>query len=235
MEYRLNTVSVVSFIFLLLQVVIFSSCDLYENWRNGEPEINSLDVPEKVQYGETAELEVSAFDPEDDIITYTWHVSDGVLSSETEPTVQWTAPILTDEEVVPPMTVTVRISVKDEGEEVLSKTASIIVFSKAYEVADGLSGEYDLVLTQVDGETVENQGGIMRLTTTTFTRQFEEKNQFFFGTYSLIEPYDDKKGNMNWISDGNTIPIVSTYTWDGKLLVIYWTDTTTAHVYQKKN
>ena len=235
MKFRLNSLQSVMVILLVLIATLLSSCDLYENWRNGEPTINSLDVPKQVQYGETAEFKVSAFDPEDDNLTYVWYVSDGVLKGETEHTVQWIAPVLINEEVVPPKTVTVRVSVQDEGEEVISKTASILVFSKAYEVAIALSGEYDLVLSQVKGETVETQGGVMRLTTTTFTRQFVENVQFFSGAYQLIEPYDDKKGTINWFSDGIPIPTTSTYTWDGKLLIIYWSDTATAHVYEKKN
>ena len=172
MKSKLNTVVVAWIILLLLQVAILSGCDLYENWRNGEPTINSLDVPQQVEYGETVEFKVSVFDPEDDNLTYLWHVSDGTLKKDTEPIVQWIAPALTDEEVVPPKTVTVRVSVQDEGEEDISKSASILVYSKAYEVANALSGVYDLVLTQVNGETIKTQGGTMRLTTTTFTRQW---------------------------------------------------------------
>ena len=236
MKFMLNPLKSAMVILSVLIVTLFSSCDLYENWRNGEPTINSIDVPKQVEYGETVEFKVSTFDPEEDILTYLWYVSDGVLKEETEPTVQWIAPALLNEEVVPPKTVTVRISVKDAGEEVISKTASILVFSKAYEVANALSGEYSLVLTQVDGETVQTQGGVMRLTTTTFSRQYEEENvQFFYGTYQLIEPFDDKRGTINWFADGIPIPTTSTYTWDGKLLVIYWADTSTTHVYEKKN
>ena len=233
MKIKLNTVVVAWIILLLLQVAILSSCDLYENWRNGEPTINSLDVPQQVEYGETVEFKVSVFDPEDDNLTYLWHVSDGTLKKDTDPIVQWIAPALTDEEVIPPKTVTVRVSVQDEGEEDISKSASILVYSKAYEVANALSGVYDLVLTQVNGETIETQGGTMRLTTTTFTRQFEEESKFFSGAYKLIKPFDDKKGTINWFSDGIPVPTISTYTWDGKLLVIYWSATSTAHVYEK--
>lgn len=220
----------------LFVVIIFilSGCDLYDNWRNDEPTINSFDIPEQVQYGETVEFSVSAYDPEDDTIIYSWHVSDGVLQGDTEPIVQWTAPVLVDDEIAPPKTVTVRVSVKDEGEELISKSESILVFSKAYEVANAISGEYDLVLTQVDGETVNTQGGVLRLTTSTFTRQFEENLQFFSGAYKLVEPFDENKGTISWYVDGIQNPTNSTYTWDGKLLVIYWNDTSTADVYNKK-
>jgi len=219
---------------LIVNIFMLSGCDLYENWRNGEPTINSFDVPDQVQYGETVEFNVSAYDPEDDEITYTWHVSDGVLNAESEPTVQWTAPVLLNDEVVPPKTVTVRVSVKDEGEELISKSSSINVYSKAYEVANTISGEYQLILTQVNGETVDTQGGVLRLTTTTFTRQFEENLQFFSGAFKLVEPFDENKGTINWYVDGSQSPTNSTYTWDGKLLVLYWNDTSTAHVYDKK-
>ena len=92
MKIKLNTVVVAWIILLLLQVAILSGCDLYENWRNGEPTINSLDVPQQVEYGETVEFKVSVFDPEDDNLTYLWHVSDGTLKKDTEPIVQWIAP-----------------------------------------------------------------------------------------------------------------------------------------------
>ena len=234
MKFLLNSLQCATVILLVLLGTMLSSCDLYDNWRNAEPTINSFDVPEQVEYGETVEFTVSAYDPEDDTITYSWHVSDGVLQGDSEPTVQWTAPVLVNDEIAPPKTVTVRVSVKDEGEELISKTESIQVFSKAYEVANALSGEYELILTQVNGETVDTQGGVLRLTTSTFTRQFEENLQFFSGAYKLIEPFDKNKGIINWYDDGIQTPTNSTYTWDGKLLVLYWSDTSTAHVYDKK-
>ena len=220
-------------LFIIL-VISLNGCEQIDNLRNGPPEINSFTVPERVQYGETVEFKVNVFDPEDDELTYSWDVSGGILKSDTETEVQWIAPALPEEEVVPPQTVAVHVSVRDGGEEDASKSATIIVYSKAYEVANALKGVYELVLTQVNGETVESLGGIMRLTTTTFTRQFEEDDQFFSGFYQLVEPYNDKKGAINWFPDGIPHLSVSTYTWDGKLLVIYWDATSTTHVYEKK-
>ncbi len=220
---------------LVLLSAVFGGCDLYEGWRNDTPKINGFIVPSEVQYGETIELRVTAFDPEDDTLSYLWDVSDGVLKNNTEPKVEWIAPPLPDEEVVPPKTITVYLSVRDGGEEEVTKSATIIVYSKAYEIANTLRGVYELIRTQVNGETVQSLGGSMRLTTTTFTRQFEDKSQFFSGSYNLVEPYGRNKGTINWSPDGSQALSVSTYTWDGQLLVIYWADTSTTHVYEKRN
>ena len=220
---------------LVLLSAVFGGCDLYEGWRNDTPKINGFIVPSEVQYGETIELRVTAFDPEDDTLSYLWDVSDGVLKNNTEPKVEWIAPPLPDEEVVPPKTITVYLSVRDGGEEEVTKSATIIVYSKAYEIANTLRGVYELIKTQVNGETVQSLGGSMRLTTTTFTRQFEDKSQFFSGSYNLVEPYGRNKGTINWSPDGSQALSVSTYTWDGQLLVIYWADTSTTHVYEKRN
>ena len=221
-------------ILLAVLVILLNGCGQIERLRNGPPEINSFTVPEQVQYGETVEFKVSAFDPEEDDLSYSWNVSGGILKNAAEAEVQWIAPALPEESVVPPQTITVQVSIRDDGEDQASESATIIVYSKAYEVANALKGFYELVRTQIDGETVESLGGIMRLTTTTFTRQFEEGDQFFSGSYQLVEPYNDKKGTINWFSDGIPQLSVSTYTWDGKLLVIYSAATSTTHVYEKK-
>lgn len=221
-------------VLLTALVILLNGCEQIESLRNGPPEINSFTVPEQVQYGQTVEFKVSAFDPEEDELSYLWNVSGGILKSDTEAEVQWIAPALPEESVVPPQTITVQVSIRDDGEDQASESATITVYSKAYEVANALKGFYELVRTQIDGETVESLGGTMRLTTTTFTRHFEEGDQFFSGSYQLVEPYNDKKGTINWFSDGIPQLSVSTYTWDGKLLVIYSAATSTIHVYEKK-
>ncbi len=220
---------------LVLLSAVFSGCNLYEGWRNDTPKINGFIVPSEVHYGETVEFRVTAFDPEDDTLSYLWDVTDGVLKSATTSKVEWIAPPLPDEEVVAPKTITVYLSVRDGGEEEVTKSATIIVYSKAYEIANTLRGVYELIRTQVNGETVQSLGGSMRLTTTTFTRQFEDASQFFSGSYNLVEPYGRNKGTINWYPDGSQALTVSTYTWDGRLLVIYWADTSTTHVYEKRN
>ena len=219
---------------LTCQLLIFGGCETYENWRNDPPEIRTLTVPKEVRYGETVELKVSVSDPENDTLTYAWDVSGGTLAGEGGPEIQWIAPKLPDAEIAPDQTVTVYVSVRDGGEESVSKFASIIVFSKSYRVAEALSGVYELVRKQVGGESVEEFGS-MRLTTTTFTREFQTTGEFFFGSYKLIEPFDEKKGTIYWFSDESPEPVVSTYTWDGELLVVFWTATSTGHVYQKRN
>ena len=221
-------------LFVTCQLLIFSGCEEYERWRNDPPEINTFTTPKEVRYGESVALKVGVSDPENDTLTYTWEVSGGILTGSEGPEVQWTAPELPNTEVVPDQIVTVHVIVRDAGEEIVSKSASIIVFSKSYRVAEALSGVYELIRTQVGGKPVEEFGS-MRLTTSTFTRELQKDDQFFFGSYKLIEPFDENKGTIYWFSDGSTEPIPSNYTWDGELLVLFWTATSTGHVYQKLN
>ena len=220
------------FLSVICQLLIFMGCEEYERLTNDPPEINTFSVPKEVRYGESVELKVGVSDPENDDLTYTWEVSAGSLTAAEGPAVQWTAPELPNSEIAPDETVRVDVSVRDQGEETVSKSAVIIVFSKSYRVAEALSGVYELVRTQANGKTTEAFGS-MRLTTATFTREYERNNTFFFGAYKLIEPFDERKGTIYWFSDGSSEPIVSTYTWDGELLVLFWTATSTGDVYQK--
>ena len=185
----------VVFIFLTSQLLIFSSCDEYESWTNDPPEINIFTVPKEVRYGESVTLKVGALDPENDELTYTWEVSAGTLTTEQGAEIQWTAPELPASEIEPDQTITVHVSIRDQGEEIVSKSATIIVFSKSYRAAEALSGVYELVRTQLAGETTEAFGS-MRLTTATFTREYQSNGAFFFGSYKLIEPFDEKKGTI---------------------------------------
>ena len=225
----------ISIVFSASLLVIFNGCSEYERWRNDPPKIHTFTVPKEVPYGETVELRVNVSDPEDDSLTYAWHVSDGHLNVEVGSEVQWTAPELPSAEVALPQTVSVYVSVSDGvGEESASESAVIVVFSKAYRVAKFLSGKYDLIRSQVNGESYEETGS-MRLTITTFTREFQRANEFDFGFYQLIEPFDKEKGRIYWHSDETGSATETTYTWDGALLVLFWDATATGHVYQKRN
>ena len=214
-------------------VLILGGCDEYDSWRNDAPEIQTFTVPTVVRYGETVAFRVSVSDPENDDLTYTWDVSGGTLTGEGA-TVEWTAPKLDASELAPDATILVHVAVRDQGEDIVSKSAIITVYSKSYRVAEALSGRYQRIRTLDGGETTEATGS-MRLTTTTFTREYPETDTFFYGTYQLIEPFDDRQGTIYWFSDTRTEPTVSTYTSDGELLVLFWTATVTGEVYQKLN
>ncbi len=227
-------------ILLLLQVWMLTGCEQYRELTNDPPEITNFVVPKEVEYGKTVDFKVRVFDPENDPLSYTWDVSGGTLIGEAGPEVQWTAPELPPEPIVPPTAVTVYVYVRDGGEEDVNKMATIIVFSRAYRIAQALSGTYTLVSKQVQGDPVE-EAGLLRLTTTTFTRetqnvlegQIQEPTQFITGTYSLIEPFDERKGTIHWFAAGDPTPSISTYTWDGKLLVIFYPATSTSYIYER--
>ena len=217
---------------LVIQVELLSGCGEFEKWTNDSPEITTLTLPKEVRYGETVTFKVRVFDAENDDLTYAWEVSEGFLVGEAGPEIEWKAPNLPFQKIAPPRTVKVQVFVNDGGEEDVSKSASIIVYSKAYNIANELSGVYQLIRTEIAGQLVED-AGTLRLTEKTFIQEFENGNQFLAGSYQLIEPYDNRQGMIHWFIDGNSKPSVSTYTSDGKLLVLFFQTTSTRHIYQK--
>lgn len=219
-------------ILLAAQVALLSGCGQFERWTNDAPEITTLTLPKEVPYGETVIFKVRAFDAENDDLTYAWEVSEGFLIGEAGPEVEWKAPDLQFQEIAPSTIVKVQVFVNDGGEEDVWESASIIVYSKAYNVATELSGVYQLIRTEIDSKLVEGTG-TLRLTEKTFTQEFENGNRFLVGSYQLIEPYDNRLGTIHWFIDGNSKPTVSTYTSDGRLLVLYLQATSTRHIYQK--
>ena len=227
-------------ILFILQAVILTGCAQYEELTNDPPEITTFTVPNEVEYGETVEFRARVFDPEDDPLRYAWEVSDGALAGEAGPQVQWTAPELPPEEIVPPKVVTVYLYVRDGGEEDVHKMASITVFSKPYKIAQFFSGTYTLISKQVQGAPVAEMS-TLRLTPTTFTQEIQSDpaaevqapTQFITGTYRFIEPFDESSGTIHWFPTGSTSHDVSTYTWDGRLLVIFYPETATSYIYEK--
>ncbi len=227
-------------VLFILQTVVLIGCAQYEKFTNDPPEITTFTVPTEVEYGETVELKVRVFDPENDPLTYTWEVTAGTLSGEAGPQVQWTAPELPSEQVVPPQTVTVYVYVRDDGEEDVHKTATITVFSKPYKTAQHFTGTYTLISKQVQDDPIE-ETSILRLTPTTFTREIQTApevdesgpTQFITGSYRFIEPFDNSTGTIHWFPTGSLNPEISTYTWDGRLFVIFYPETDTTYIYER--
>ena len=228
-------------ILLVLQIAIFSGCEQYEEFTNDPPEITTFTVPAEVEYGETVQLRIRAFDADDDSLTYIWDVSEGTLVSDTGPEVQWTAPEST-EEMVPSKVVTVNVYVRDGSEKDASKTATILVYSKPYRIAEGLSGTYTLVSKSVHGDPVQVTG-ILRLTPTTFTQEFQEVledeaqslKQFVTGSYKLVRPFDQNSGTIHWYTHGDPRPSVVTYTWDGRFLAFVFRADSTQYIYNRED
>ncbi len=225
---------------LILYIGLGIGCEQYKELTNDPPKVTNFTVPAEVAYGETVVFRIRVFDPEEDPLTYSWEVSHGsFVGAAGVAEVQWKAPELPDEEVAPPIAVTVNIAVSDGGDEEIYRTAEVIVFSKPYKVARSLSGTYTFVSKEVHGEPVAEAGN-MRLTPTTFTREFQQAqdgeaqglSRFLSGSYKLIEPFDERKGTIHWYADADPVPSESTYTWDGTLLVLFWSNVSTRYVYK---
>ena len=227
-------------ILFILQAVILIGCEQYQELTNDPPEITTFTVPNEVEFGETVTFRARVFDPENDELTYAWEVTDGTLEGEAGPQVQWTAPELPPEELVPPKIVTVYIYVRDGGEEDVHKKAAINVFSKPYKIAQFFTGTYTLISKQVKGDPVA-ETSTLRLTPTTYTREIPadpeaenpEPAQFITGSHRFIEPFNESSGTIHWFPTGSTTPDVSTYTWDGRLFVIFYPKTDTSYIYEK--
>jgi len=227
-------------ILLVLQIAIFGGCDQYEEFTNDPPEITNLTVPVEVEYGQTVQLRIRAFDADDDALTYIWDVSEGTLIRDTGPEVQWTAPESL-EEMVPSRVVTVNVYVRDGSEKDASKTATILVYSKPYRIAETLSGTYTLVSKSIHGDPVQVTG-TLRLTPTTFTQEFQEVlegeaqslKQFVTGSYKLVRPFNQNSGTIHWFTHGNSRPSVATYTWDGQFLAFVFRADATQYIYNRE-
>lgn len=63
------------------------------NLKNDPPVITEIVVPESAFGGSTLEVSAKVNDPDDDALSFKWHVEDGELHSDTLKTVNWTMPI----------------------------------------------------------------------------------------------------------------------------------------------
>ena len=162
----------------VLQIAIFiSGCEAV----NDPPKIITFTVPAEVEYGKTVEFKVGADDPEGNPLTYSWEVSAGTLIGSTEPEVQWTAPELPLEELVPPTVVRVHVYVQDVRQEEVFETASITVFSKTYKVMREGTDAVDVDYVYREFRVSEVQGPVQ-----------------VTGSYELVDPFGTKNSPMEW-------------------------------------
>lgn len=92
-----------------LLVLVINGCgsdsdDQTDEPANGLPRVTKLILPDIFTPGETIELQIIAHDPDDDPLSYTWHVTAGTLDSTTQAKVKWTTPA-----DVRAVTITVRV------------------------------------------------------------------------------------------------------------------------------
>ena len=88
---------------------------------NSLPMVRRLILPDAFAPRETIELEIIAHDPDDDPLSYTWHVTAGKLDSTTGAKVKWTAPA-----DVRSITITVRVNDSPTSSITRSKTVNYV-------------------------------------------------------------------------------------------------------------
>ena len=125
---------------------------------NSPPVVDHLIVPERVNPGDSIELQVVAHDGDDDTLTYVWSVEKGKLDSETGQAVKWTVPldakaatvtVSVDDGVNDPVTESKRIPIN------LKNTAPVIqkiVVSARIHAASSV--ELEAVVEDEDGDTL---------------------------------------------------------------------------------
>ena len=105
----------------------FSGCgsdteDLSDEPANNLPLVRKLTIPEEFEPGETIELQITAHDPDGDILSYTWRVSAGTLDATTGSTVKWTAPSDTRS-----VTITVQVNDGPDSSITRSRTVTYVI------------------------------------------------------------------------------------------------------------
>ena len=96
--------------------------DLSDEPANNLPLVRKLTIPEEFEPGETIELQITAHDPDGDILSYTWRVSAGTLDATTGSTVKWTAPSDTRS-----VTITVQVNDGPDSSITRSRTVTYVI------------------------------------------------------------------------------------------------------------
>lgn len=114
-------------IFACLFIISISGCgaddsdDQTAEPVNSPPIVRKLILPDEFAPEETIELQIIAHDPDNDPLSYTWHVTAGKLDSTTASTVKWTTP-----SNVRSVTITVRVNDRPDSAITRSKTVTYI-------------------------------------------------------------------------------------------------------------
>ena len=228
-------------ILFILQAVILTGCAQYEELTNDPPEITTFTIPNEVEYGETVEFRARVFDPEDDSIEVCvggnrWHFggrSGPPRSVDCSRTAAGGDCPAESRNRLSLRTRWRRGRVSTKRQRLLSSPSPIkLRNSSAVPIRSSPN--------RSQGDPVA-ETSTLRLTSTTFTREIQSNpeaevqapTQFITGTYRFIEPFDESSGTIHWFPTGSTSPDVSTYTWDSRLLVVFYPETATSLIYEK--
>ena len=87
---------------------------------NNNPEITEIIIPDTLFTGQQYDISVTAVDPDDDILTYEWNVSGGLISDNQAANIQWTTP-----DSAGSYTIEIKVTDGRGGEAIRSETALV--------------------------------------------------------------------------------------------------------------